>query len=167
METLIDLFTKEMEERITLQLEEELQSVVETEIGCEVYGDFREIEYCVGEIFNNYSQIPVIEMEETIHQLYPFIKETGIGFNPWIEVDYSNSNGVARATVSEIELLYDKKELTEDQFEAIEELKEDLMRIYDQLGVRLGVEFEEIEVEEGSDNEEDTNEKSLRVIDIW
>lgn len=182
MKTLIDLFTQEMGERITRLLIEEEQKVIKSKIGSETYNEYSEIEILViADIFNDYMQIPLIEMEEIIKEIYPFINELGLQLHPFAEVDFSKGSNLARATVCHFEFLTSLKELTDEQIEECEQLTEDLMNIYSQLNVRLSVEFEEIEDEEDEEDEEEDEDKDedkdedeedeegkcLKVIDIW
>lgn len=173
MKTLIDLFTQEMGERITRLLKEQEQKVIKSACGYEIYEDFYVLENLVGNIMDYFSQIPLIEMEEIINEIYPFINEIGLEIFPCAEVDLSEGSNLARATVCHFEFLTYSKELTDEQIEECEQLNEDLMNIYSQLNVRLSVEFKKIEdekkedEEEGEEEGEDEDEKRLKVIFIW
>jgi len=161
IKTFRELITNEMIDRIKNKLNQETKLMEEKEIGSTIYDDYSEIEILViADISNDYFQIPLIELEETINKINPFVSEFGITIVPYVECDYSDSSQIARAFVTHFYTTSNLYSLTDNQYEDFKQLLDELVEVYDEMRIGIKVEFESVE----SDQQD---EELLRVIEIY
>lgn len=147
METLRELITIEMIERIENELNKEVQKVEEGIRSRDriIYDDYTEIELLVGaDISNDYFLIPLIELEKIINKIYPFVFEFGINIIPNVECNYTDSSQIAKTSVTHFFTTSKLNSLTDDQYEAFQQLLDELIEVYDEMRIGMKVEFESV-----------------------
>jgi hypothetical protein len=167
LETLLDLVTEEKMRKIENKLEVEKGRVIKSLTGSVIYEDFNEIEILIGGDTNDYFFIPIMELEDEIRSICPFVFDLGINILPWIDVSICGLK--ARGSVSDLFTQSNLPSLTDQQIEDYEQLIEDIQRIYRLLRVEVTVDFERVDYEEDQvaaddDNEED---REIKVVDVW
>lgn len=167
MKTLFDLVTEEKIQEIEKKLEDGKGRVIKSLMGSVIYEDIHEIEILICGDTDDYFSIPIMELEDEIRSICPFVFDLGINILPLIDVSMYGLK--ASGSVSELFTQSDLPSLTDQQIEDYEQLIEDIQKIYDLLQVEVTVDFERIEHEEYQVDADDDNEedREIKVVDVW